>query len=372
MAFIINFVMTNDIKKILGIITFTLVLLALLMNMGKVWSFLAFLWGILFPFILGFAMAFILNIPMTAIEQKLFPKGGKPARPVSLLLSLVGVLAVLAIVIVVVIPQLGKTFDSISAGMATFLPQMQKWLEDIFRDWDMIESYIKSLEFDWVNWLNGVKDFALSGAGSVVSYTMSATMTVINGVMTFFIAFVFSIYILIQKETLGRQCHKVIRAFLKPAAVEKVCCVCSLSHRIFSKFITGQCMEALILGMMFLVSMTIFRMPYALLVGVLIAFTALIPMVGAFIGCCVGAFLILMVNPMQAVFFIILFLVLQQIEGNLIYPHVVGNSVGLPSMWVLFAVTVGGKLMGIAGMLIFIPLMSVIYALFRDWVNQRV
>ena len=156
----------NNIKKILGIITFTLVLLALLMNMGKVWSFLAFLWGILFPFILGFAMAFILNIPMTAIEQKLFPKGGKPARPVSLLLSLVGVLAVLAIVIVVVIPQLGKTFDSISAGMATFLPQMQKWLEDIFRDWDMIESYIKSLEFDWVNWLNGVKDFALSGAGN--------------------------------------------------------------------------------------------------------------------------------------------------------------------------------------------------------------
>ena len=249
---------------------------------------------------------------------------------------------------------------------------MQKWLEDIFRDWDMIEAYIKSLKFDWVNWLNGVKDFALSGAGSVVSYTMSATMTVINGVMTFFIAFVFSIYILIQKETLGRQCHKVIRAFLKPAAVEKVCYICSLSHRIFSKFITGQCLEALILGMMFLVSMTIFRMPYALLVGVLIAFTALIPMVGAFIGCCVGAFLILMVNPMQAVFFIILFLVLQQIEGNLIYPHVVGNSVGLPSIWVLFAVTVGGKLMGIAGMLIFIPLMSVIYALFRDWVNQRV
>ncbi len=362
----------NNIKKILGIITFTLVLLALLMNMGKVWSFLAFLWGILFPFILGFAMAFILNIPMTAIEQKLFPKGGKPARPVSLVLSLVGVLAVLAIVIVVVIPQLGKTFDSISAGMATFLPQMQKWLEDIFRDWDMIEAYIKSLKFDWVNWLNGVKDFALSGAGSVVSYTMSATMTVINGVMTFFIAFVFSIYILIQKETLGRQCHKVIRAFLKPAAVEKVCYICSLSHRIFSKFITGQCLEALILGMMFLVSMTIFRMPYALLVGVLIAFTALIPMVGAFIGCCVGAFLIFMVNPMQAVFFIILFLVLQQIEGNLIYPHVVGNSVGLPSIWVLFAVTVGGKLMGIAGMLIFIPLMSVIYALFRDWVNQRV
>lgn len=361
----------NNVKKILGIITFTLVLLALLMNMGKVQSFLVFLWGILFPFALGGAIAFILNIPMTAIEKKLFPQKGKMARPVSLILSILFVFAVIAIVIVVVIPQLGKTFDSISTGMTAFLPEVQEWLEGIFRDWDMIESYIKSLEFDWKSWLDGVKDFALSGAGSVVSYTMSATMTVINGVVTFFIAFVFSLYILIQKETLGRQCNKVIRAFLAPKTVDKIFYVCSLSHRIFSKFITGQCLEALILGMMFVVSMTIFGMPYALLVGVLIAFTALIPMVGAFIGCFVGAFLILMVNPMQAIFFVILFLVLQQVEGNLIYPHVVGSSVGLPSIWVLFAVTVGGKLLGIVGMLIFIPLFSVMYALFREWVNQR-
>lgn len=361
----------NNVKKILGIITFTLVLLALLMNMGKVQSFLVFLWGILFPFALGGAIAFILNIPMTAIEKKLFPKKGKMARPVSLILSILFVFAVIAIVIVVVIPQLGKTFDSISTGMTAFLPEVQEWLERIFRDWDMIDSYIKSLEFDWKSWLDGAKDFALSGAGSVVSYTMSATMTVINGVVTFFIAFVFSLYILIQKETLGRQCNKVIRAFLAPKTVDKIFYVCSLSHRIFSKFITGQCLEALILGMMFVVSMTIFGMPYALLVGVLIAFTALIPMVGAFIGCFVGAFLILMVNPMQAVFFVILFLVLQQVEGNLIYPHVVGSSVGLPSIWVLFAVTVGGKLLGIVGMLIFIPLFSVMYALFREWVNQR-
>ncbi len=200
---------------------------------------------------------------------------------------------------------------------------------------------------------------------------MSATMIVINGVMTFFIGFVFAIYILIQKETLGRQCIKVMNAFFPKKVVDKIYNVCSLSHKTFSKFITGQCLEALILGMMFFVSMTIFRLPYALLVGVLIAFTALIPMIGAFIGCAVGAFLILMVNPMQAVFFIILFLVLQQIEGNLIYPHVVGNSVGLPSMWVLFAVTVGGKLMGIVGMLVFIPLMSVLYTLFRELVNKR-
>lgn len=363
----------NNIKKILGIITFTLVLLALLLNMGAVGAWLAFMWGILFPFVLGGAIAFILNLPMAAIEKKLFSKAKnkKAARPVSLVLSILCVFAVIAIVIVVVIPQLGKTFDSISEGMATFLPEAQKWLEELFRDWDMVETYIESLEFDWTGWLEAVKDFALSGAGSVVSYTMSATVKVINGVMTFFIAFVFAIYILMQKETLARQCLKTVRAFFPEQAVEKMCHICVLSHRTFSRFITGQCLEALILGSMFVVSMTIFRLPYALLVGVLIAFTALIPMVGAFIGCVVGAFLILMVNPMQAVFFVILFLVLQQIEGNLIYPHVVGNSVGLPSIWVLFAVTVGGKLMGIVGMLIFIPLMSVLYALFREWVNQR-
>ena len=138
-----------------------------------------------------------------------------------------------------------------------------------------------------------------------------------------------------------------------------------------SSFITGQCVEAVILGAVFFVSMTILRIPYALLVGCLIAVTALIPIVGAFIGCIVGAFLLLMVSPMQALFFVVLFLILQQVEGNLIYPHVVGSSVGLPSIWVLVAVSVGGSLMGIAGMLVFIPLTSVLYALFREFVYQR-
>lgn len=256
--------------------------------------------------------------------------------------------------------------------MSNSLPKIQKWLEQTFQDQEEIVDYIKNLEFDWQNWLNTIKDFAWSGAGSVLSYTMSATMMVVNGVMTFFIAFIFALYILIQKENLGRQGKKLITAVFPKKVVEKILSVCSLSYKTFSKFITGQCLEALILGMMFFVCMTIFRLPYALLVGVLIAFTALIPIVGAFIGCFVGAILILMVNPMQAVFFVILFLILQQVEGNLIYPHVVGSSVGLPSIWVLFAVTVGGKLMGIAGMLIFIPLVSVLYSLLREWVNHRI
>ena len=363
----------ENVKKILGIITFTLVLLGLLLNLETVKTQLMFLWGIIFPFALGGAIAFILNIPMTAIEKqaKRMKFKEKLIRPVSMMLSILFVFAIVAVVLVVVIPQLGKTVDSISKGMASFLPKAQTWLEGVFADNQEIVSYIESLEFDWNGFLDQFKDFALSGAGNVISYTMSATMIVINGVVTFFIAFTFSLYLLSQKENLGRQCRKVMGAFLSKRASNRICYVCSLSHSTFSKFITGQCLEALILGAMFVVAMTILRLPYALLVGVLIAFTALIPMVGAFIGCGVAAVLILMVDPMQALIFMILFQVLQQIEGNLIYPHVVGNSVGLPSIWVLFAVTVGGKLMGIAGMLIFIPLMSVLYTLFREWVNQR-
>lgn len=370
----------NNMKKILGIITFTLVLLAALLNLKALGGYVGIIWGILFPFALGGAIAFILNIPMAAIEARVFRLGKnktsnmlkeKTARPVSMILSVLLVFAIVAVVIGVVVPQLGNTFDSIGTAMTAFLPKAQKWLQTLFQDNEDIVAYISSVKFDWHGWIENIKDFALSGAGSVLSYTMSATMIVVNGVMTFFISFIFALYILIQKETLGKQARKLITALFPRKAVDKICYICQLSHRTFSRFITGQCLEALILGTMFFISMTIFRLPYALMVGVLIAFTALIPIVGAFIGCFVGALLILMVNPMQALVFVILFLVLQQVEGNLIYPHVVGNSVGLPSIWVLVAVTAGGKLMGIVGMLIFIPLVSVFYSLLRDWMNAR-
>ena len=171
---------------------------------------------------------------------------------------------------------------------------------------------------------------------------------------------------MLQKEKLGRQAKKVLFAFVRKGRAEAALEVLALTYKTFSSFLTGQCVEALILGSMFVIAMTLLRLPYALLTGIVIAFTALIPIFGAFIGCAVGAFLIFMVSPVQALIFIVLFLVLQQIEGNLIYPHVVGNSVGLPSIWVLAAVSIGGSLMGIVGMLIFIPLMSVFYALFRE------
>lgn len=374
----------KNVKKILGIITFTVILFALLLNFSAVIKWLGFIWGVCFPFVLGGAIAFCLNIPMSFFERKLFPKvdvekpirkSGKLlralARPLSLVLTLLCIVLILAVVVVVLVPQLTKTFESIGEAMTDFLPKAQVWLENVFSGDGAIAGVISSMELDWTKWVSSMKDFALNGAGNVLSVTMNATMAVVNSVTTFFIAFIFSIYILMQKENLSRQLTKLIKAVWNEKTVEKICRICSLSYFTFARFITGQCIEALILGTMFFVIMSLFRFPYALLVGVVIAVTALIPIVGAFVGCLVGAFLILMVNPMQALAFVILFLVLQQIEGNLIYPHVVGNSVGLPSMWVLFAVTVGGSLMGIAGMLIFIPLMSVLYSLLREWVNGQ-
>ena len=201
--------------------------------------------------------------------------------------------------------------------------------------------------------------------------TFNVAITLINSVMNFVIAFVFACYILLQKEKLSVQIRKALYAFLPAKRCGQILKIASLSYKTFSNFVTGQCLEAVILGTMFFVVMTILKFPYALLVGVVIACTALIPIFGAFIGCVVGTFLILVVNPMRAVAFVILFLVLQQIEGNLIYPHVVGNSVGLPSIWVLMAVTVGGNLMGVVGMLVFIPLTSILYALFRQTVHKR-
>lgn len=201
--------------------------------------------------------------------------------------------------------------------------------------------------------------------------TFSAAISIVNGMSTFLIGFIFSIYILLQKENLIRQIKKLLAAFLPERTVEGIVRIAALTSRTFSNFFTGQCMEAVILGSMFFIVLVVLRLPYALLIGVLIAFTALIPVFGAFIGWAVGAFLMLIISPMDALLFSAVFFTLQQIEGNMIYPHVVGNSVGLPSIWVLVAVTLGGSMMGVVGMLIFIPLCSVLYTLLRDTVNER-
>lgn len=363
----------KNMKNLMILIVFAVLVLVGVQRIENLAAGIIFLCRIVFPFILGGAMAFILNIPLHFLENKLFAKAKKKkfVRPLSLVLSILFVLAILQIVLVVVIPEIATTFASISKNIEAFLPKLEQWVTDAFPDSEQIGLWIDSLEFNWDKIIQSAVSFLKNGAGNVLSSTVTVAKKVINSLMNFFVGFVFACYILLQKEKLSVQVKKVLYAFLPRHAVEKTLQVAALSYKTFSNFVTGQCLEAVILGTMFFVSMSILRFPYALLVGVLIAFTALIPIFGAFIGCVLGTFLILVSNPVQAIGFVILFFVLQQVEGNLIYPHVVGGSVGLPSIWVLVAVTVGGSLMGVVGMLIFIPLSSVIYALFRGWVYKR-
>lgn len=284
---------------------------------------------------------------------------------------LLGVAGILALVLFGLIPQLADTFANLGRSMQAFIPQVQEWADHWFHNNKEIMSFVNNLEFDWNKIMDAGMQFLRNGAGSVLESTINTAKNIIGALATFFIAFVFAMYILLQKEKLGRQAKKVLYAFVRKGRAEATLEVLALTYKTFSNFLTGQCVEAIILGAMFVIAMTIFRLPYALLTGIVIAFTALIPIFGAFIGCAVGVFLIFMVSPKQAVLFIIIFLLLQQIEGNLIYPHVVGGSVGLPSIWVLAAVTIGGNLMGIVGMLIFIPTVSVFYTIFREYVYLR-
>lgn len=369
----------ENIRKIKEIILFTAVIIVCLWKYETVLDILFFLLNILTPFILGGAIAFVLNVPMNFVQRHLFKEerirnrkvSQKLARPVSMVLVLIAVFGIVAIVMFILIPQLGETFANLGRSIQAFIPQLQEWSARLFNDNKEIMDTVNNLEFDWNKIMDTGINFFKSGAGSVVDSTITAAKSIVSGLTTFFIAFVFAIYILLQKEKLGVQAKKVLFAFVRRGRAEATVEVLSLTYNTFSSFLTGQCVEAVILGSMFAVSMTILKLPYALLVGMLIAFTALIPIFGAFIGCGVGAFLIFMVDPMKALIFVVLFLVLQQIEGNLIYPHVVGNSVGLPSIWVLAAVSIGGSLMGVVGMLIFIPIVSVVYALFREIVYLK-
>lgn len=368
----------KSMKKIRELIVFTAILVVALWKFDTVLEVAKNIWGILFPFVLGGAIAFVINVPMSFLEKKIFGKtkdenkvGKKLARPISLLLTIILAVSVIILVMFGVIPQLTRTIASLMMSIATFIPQMQDWIREFSHNNQDIMKLVNQVQFNPDQAIKWGISILGSGAGNMMNTTMSAVGSIVSGFATFFIAFSFACYILFQKEKLHVQIRKVFFAFISKQKAEAFLKICSLTYQTFANFLTGQCVEAVILGSMFVVTLSILKMPYALLIGTLIAFTALIPIFGAFIGCAVGCFLIFMVSPKQAVLFIIVFLILQQIEGNLIYPHVVGGSVGLPSIWVLAAVTIGGNLMGIVGMLIFIPLVSVLYTIFREFVYLR-
>ena len=332
--------------------------------------------GILSPFIVGASLAFVLNVPMRAIE-KLLKKIPKPGfrRALSLVLTLIAVSLVLYGIFALLIPQLGDTIDSIAVQLPAFFGKAQdvvmSYLEDNPELLEWVSNYTDFHSMDWGALVQEAITIITDSVGNIVEKAVSAVITLGTGIFNAILSFVFALYCLARKEILARQGRRLLYSVFKESFCDEVIRIFRMTNSTFSKFISGQCLEALILGVMFAITMPIFGMPYVALVSVVIGVTALVPIVGAFVGCIIGAFFILVVDPVLAFWFVVLFLVLQQIEGNLIYPRVVGSSVGLPGMWVLVAVAVGGDLMGVGGMLLMIPLASVCYALAREWTDSR-
>lgn len=376
----------ENVRQIRNLILFAAVVVLCVMYSGQIvrWIFLGI--DILEPFAVGGMIAFVLNLPMKFVEERLLGRWkGKAAdklrRPLSLLAAIVFVAVLIVIVVMAVLPQLGRTINDLGQKIPEFFQQVVAWLGDLERQYPQLGQYLgpfldsgESLEQSWASMdqlAARLMDFLKEGGVSVITTTIGVASGIIGTFVKGIISFIFALYILAAKEKLADQGKRILHAFA-PEKVEKgTLSLCSLLYRNFSHFITGQCVEAVIIGTIFVITMSLFRMPYAVMIGVLIAFTALIPVVGAFIGCILGAFLILVDAPEMAFWFVVLFLIIQQIEGNLIYPRVVGESVGLPAIWVLAAVSVGGSLFGFAGMLVFIPLVSTGYMLLRDEVNAR-
>ena len=342
-------------------------------KLGAAWSSIM---GVLSPFVLGAAIAFILNVPMRGIEAKLTKiKSTGLRRATAIVLTLLAFVLVIVGVVLLLVPQIGQTFEILVPRIVAFFQRIQESvLSFLSENPDLLNSVNAVIDLESLDF-GGIIEKVMNLLGNSVSSIASGTLSMVGGItgalVDGFIGLVFAFYCLASKETLSRQGRKVLYAFLPERICDETLRILSLTNRTFSNFISGQCVEACILGGLFAVALFILRMPYITLISVLIAVTALVPLVGGFVGCFLGAFFILVNDPMQALIFIIVFLILQQIEGNLIYPKVVGGSIGLPGMWVLVAVTIGGDLMGVVGMFLMIPLSSVLYTLLREITNRR-
>lgn len=337
-------------------------------------NLISVLLGAAFPLLLGCAIAYVANILMTSYERHFFPRSTRPIvrrirRGVCMLGAFLSVIIAIALLFWLIIPQLASCVQVIVAGV----PVVIDGAIDLLDDFDIIPQDILSWleELDWKNIIAQVVQVVKSGLGNVMDVVVSTVSSVASAVITFFMAVIFSAYLLMGKERLGGQFRRVLRRYLKPSWYEKFNYLLAVLDDCFHSYIVGQCTEAIIIGVLCALGMTILRLPYAAMVGTLVGFTALIPVAGAYIGAAVGAFMILTVDPIQAVIFLVFLVILQQVEGNLIYPKVVGSSIGLPGIWVLSAVTVGGGIMGVSGMLLGVPLVAAAYRILRDDVNRR-
>ena len=370
----------KNVKKVLLIVTFSIVLFLGLQNIDVVFQYIGIFLRVLNPFILGICFAFILNVFLKLIEEKLFgflnrknfKVWNKCKRPVCILLSLAVIIGVIFIIMFLIVPELKRTFDIIITNFPRYMEQLKIWVEQLMITFNISADVLANIQSGWDSLVRSITEFLQNGSLNFLNTTVNITTSIFSGVVRMILALVFALYILGQKERLSDQLKRVITAYLPEEKADRMFYIGELSNRVFSNFVSGQLTEATLLGLLCFLGMTIFRMPYASMVAILVGFTALIPLFGAFIGTGIGAFLILMVSPIKAFWFIVFIIVLQQIEGNFIYPKVVGSSVGLPSIWVFSAITLGSRMFGVPGMLISVPLCSVLYCLFREAVRKRI
>lgn len=366
----------KNVRKILFIITLSIIVYLILKNISEVIGAVRHGIGILTPIWIGIALAFLINLPMKFFERLFLPKSEKPIvakvkRPLALALSYLVFFAVLALILFMLIPQLIELVKILSTAIPAFYINAERWISELSEDIPRLEEILQSLDMDWKNMGETLVNIFTSGTTTLFNSAINLLVSIFNLTLDFILGLFLSIYILLGKEKLKSQLERVLNAFLKERQAKKIIKVGSLTNKTLSNYITGQLLQALLLGLLCFIGMLIFRFPFAPMISVLIGITALIPLVGSLVGTFIAAFMIFMISPIKALWFVVFIIVLQQLDNNLIYPKIMGNSIGLPALWVLAAVTLGGSLMGILGMLISVPLFSVLYVLFREATAAR-
>lgn len=364
---------SKQMKKAFVLISFGIILMWALNNLNSIWGVLAGFFSLITPFIIGIVIAFIMNIPMSFIEKKIFKKMSlKYKRPIAYVITLLLFLLIIFVTLFIVVPEFYNSVQEIISRVPLFWENLLNRIENTkLTENKYINNYITSISIDWAEVEGWLVNLLTNQASGWVRSTFNVATSVVGTVISIGIGFVFSIYILLQKEKLFRQIRKTSLAIFSKKVYEKLLYLADLINKSFSNFFSAQLLEAIIVGLMFFIAMNIFNYPYPLVISVLIGITSFIPIVGAFIGAIVGALLIAVVDLKLAFWFIIMFLIIQQIEGNLIYPHVAGKTIGLPSIWVFVAVILGGGLFGIIGIILFVPMTTVLYVLLKDFVNTR-
>ena len=362
-------------KKMFLLIAGSIVFAWLVLDTARATALFQSVWDLISPFVLGCIIAFVFNVPMRAIENHMKMKKSGLRRTLAILLTIGALVLVITLVVKLLLPQIGLTIDTLALTIPAFIERTANKLMILMennpdlREWLLDVTHLESI--DWNSILKNALTFLSNRLSTWMGSAVNVIGSITNGLVNLVIAIVFALYCLSRKEILARQGRRILYSLISEKHADEVIRVMRLTNTTFSNFISGQALEAVILGALFALAMALFKMPYIPLVSVTISVTALIPVVGAFVGCIVGAFFILVDDPVLALTFVAMFLVIQQLENNLIYPRVVGTSIGLPGMWVLVAVTVGGELMGVAGMLLMIPLASVLYTLAREFTDKR-